>query len=146
MWNETVLENSAYPKYLDVTLDRSLSYKQHIHKTKMKVAIRNNILTKFATSKWEANPSTIRRTTLALSYSSSTWARSPHAKNLAPGLKQTCRSVTGCLNPPNVEDLYLLSGIAPPAIRKDVCARVERQKQSTRETYSLFGQIQLPSA
>ena len=43
--------------------------------------------------------------------------------------------------PTNVEDLYLLSGIAPPAIRRDVCARVERQKQSTRDTHSLFGQI-----
>ena len=31
--------------------------------------------------------------------------------------------------------------MVPPAIRRDVCARVERQKQSTRETHSLFGQI-----
>ena len=47
----------------------------------------------------------------------------------------------GCPKPTNVEDLYLLSGIAPPAIRRNVCARVERQKQSTRETLSLFGHI-----
>ena len=63
-------------------------------------------------------------------------------KNLDPELNQACRSVTGCLKPTNVEDLYLLSGIAPPTIRRDVCARVEeRQKQSTRETHSLFGQM-----
>ena len=37
--------------------------------------------------------------------------------------------------------LYLLSGIASPAIRRDVCARVQRQKQSARETHSLFSQI-----
>ena len=37
--------------------------------------------------------------------------------------------------------MHLLSRIAPPAIRIDVCARVERQKQSTRETHSLFDQI-----
>ena len=40
-----------------------------------------------------------------------------------------------------LKDLYLLSGIAPPDIRKDGCARTERQKQTTRETHSLFRQI-----
>ena len=28
-----------------------------------------------------------------------------------------------------VEDLYLLAGISPPDIRRDVCARMERTKQ-----------------
>ena len=74
-------------------------------------------------------------------YAATVWARSPHAKNLDPGLNQACRSVTGCLKPTNIEDLYLLSAIAIPAIRRDVCTREERQKQSTRETHSLFGQI-----
>ena len=69
------------------------------------------------------------------------WARSPHANNLDPGLSQACRSVTGCLKPTNVDDLYFLSGIAPPAIRRDTCASVERQKQSTRDIHSLFGKI-----
>ena len=112
----------------------------------MKVATRKNLLTKLTTSKWGENPSTIRTTALALSYSTAeyaapVWARSAHAKNLDPELNQACQSVSGCLKPTNVEDLYLLSGIAPPAIRRDVCARVERQKQSTRETHSLFVQI-----
>ena len=114
--------------------------------TKMKVAIGNNLLTKLTTPKWGANPNTIRMTVLALSYSTAeyaapVWEISPHAKNLDPGLNQACRSVTGYLKPTNVEDLYLLSGIAPPAIRRDVCTRVQGQKQSTRETHSLFCQI-----
>ena len=33
-----------HPNYLGVTLYRTLGYKQHIHKTKMKVATRNNLL------------------------------------------------------------------------------------------------------
>ena len=112
----------------------------------MKVATRNNILTKLATSKWGANPSTIKMTVLPLSCSTAefvaiVWARSPDAKNLDPGLNQACRSVTGCLKPTTVEDLYLQSGIAPPAIRRDVYARVERLNQSTRDTHSLIGQI-----
>ena len=59
------LENTAYPKYLGVTLDRALSYKQH---TQMKVAIGNNLLTKLA------NPSTIRTLALALSYSTAEYS------------------------------------------------------------------------
>ena len=45
-WNNTDLENIPNPKHLDVTLDRTLSYKQHIHNTNMKVVTRNNLLKK----------------------------------------------------------------------------------------------------
>ena len=69
VWNKTELENTTYPKYRGVTLDRSLNYKLHIRNTKMKVATRNNLLAKLATSKCGANPRTIRTTALALSYS-----------------------------------------------------------------------------
>ena len=71
-------------------------------------------------------------TTLALRYftaqhATPVWARSPppHAKILDPELNQAYRPVTGCLKSINVDDLLLLSGIAPPAIRGDVCARVD---------------------
>ena len=65
-WNNTDLENTPHPKYLGVTLDRTLSYKKHIHNTKMKMATRNNLLKKLSNSKWGCNASTIR-TALALS-------------------------------------------------------------------------------
>ena len=42
--------------------------------------------------------------------------------------------------PTNVKDLYLLAGIAPPDIRRDVLARVEKTKQETNEAHSLYGQ------
>ena len=45
-WNRTDMENTPHPKYLGITLDRTLSYKQHIQNTKMKVATRNNLLRK----------------------------------------------------------------------------------------------------
>ena len=85
-WNRTKLENTPHPKYLGVTLDRTLSYKEHIHNTKMKVATRNNLLRKLSNSKWGANASTIRTTALALCYSvaeyaAPVWARSSHARN-----------------------------------------------------------------
>ena len=137
------MENAPHPKYLSVTLDRMLSYKENIHNTKMKVATRNNLLRKLSNSKWGANASTIRTTGLCYSvaeYAAPVWARSSHAQKLNPELKSACRAITGCLKPTNVEDLYLLAGIALPDIRRDVCAGVEKTKQETNEAHSLYGQ------
>ena len=143
-WNNTDLEYTTpppHPKYLGVTLDRTLSYKKHIHNTTMKVATRNNLLKKLSNSKWGCNA-------LAMSYSAAeyacpVWARSPHASKLDPELDDACRSITGCLRPTNVEELCLLVGIAPPDIRRDVCAcaRVEKKKQETNASHSLHGHV-----
>ena len=127
------------------TMERVTSYMQMIYVSQMKVATRNNLLSKLSNSKWGANTSTIRTTALALCYSVAEYAalvcaRSSHAQKLNPELNSACRSVTGCLKPTNVEDLYLLAGIAPLDIRRDVCARVERTKQETNEAHSLYGQ------
>ena len=132
------LENTDTPKYLGVTLDRTLSYKTHIHNTKMKVATQNNLLKKLANSRWGTNARAIRTTALALCYSTAeyaapVWERSAYAHLLNPELNQAYRAITGCLKPTNVENLYLLAGIAPPEIRRSVCARVERAKQVERE-------------
>ena len=66
-WNRTKLQNTPHPKNLGVTLDRTLSNKEHIHNTKMKVATHNNLLGKLSNSKWGANGSTIRTTALCYS-------------------------------------------------------------------------------
>ena len=132
------LENTDTTKYLGVTLDRTLSYKTHIHNTKMKMTTRNNLLKKLANSRWGTNARTIRTTDLALCYSTTeyaapVWERSAHAHLLNPELNQACRAITGCLKPTNIENLYLLAGISPPEIRRSVCARVERTKEPGRE-------------
>ena len=143
-WNRTDLENTPHSKYLGVTLDLTLRYKQHIHNTT--VATRNNPLRKLSSSKWGTNARTIRTTALALSYSvaeyaAPVWAISAHAYKLDSELNSACRTITGCLKPTNVEVLYLLSGMVPPSIRRDVCARVEKAKQETNEAHSLHGKI-----
>ena len=43
-WSNIELDNTDQPKNLCVILDRTLSYKQHIQNTKMKVPTRNNRL------------------------------------------------------------------------------------------------------
>ena len=143
-WNGIDLQNTTHPKYLGVTLDMTLSYKQHIQNTKMKVATRNNLLKVLDNSKWGTNASTIGTTAIVLCYSiaeyaAPVWARSTYADILDPELNKACRAIAGCLKPTYVEDLYLLAGIAPSDIRRDVCSRMERTKQMEQATHFLFG-------
>ena len=113
---------------------------------KAKTAARNNVLRKLANSKWGTHPSTIKTTALALCYSTAeyacpVWERSAHAHKVDPVLNDACRTITGCLQPTNVENLYLLAGIAPPAVRRSVTAQRERKKQVNDNRHPLHGHI-----
>ena len=121
-WCGKKREHTPSPIYLGVTLDRTLSYSTHITKVKAKTAGRNNVLRKLANSKWGAHPSTIKTTALAL--------------KVDPVLNDACRAITGCLQPTNVENLYHLAGIAPPAVRRSVTAQRDREKQCERQQTS----------
>ena len=68
-WYNKHLEHIPNPVYLRVTLDRTLSYKEHIHKLKCKISVRNNILRMLSNTKWGAKPATIKTTSLAPGYS-----------------------------------------------------------------------------
>ena len=80
-------------------LDRTLIYRTHITTVQAMAAARNNIMCE----------------------------RSAHAHHVNPVLNDACRSITGCLQPSNIDTLYLLSGIAPPAIWRSVAAQRERE-------------------
>ncbi|KAJ8333881.1 hypothetical protein SKAU_G00412000 [Synaphobranchus kaupii] len=55
-WDGIKLENYQHPVYLGVTLDRTLSYKAHIQKTRAKVSTRNSLLRQLTNSKWVGSP------------------------------------------------------------------------------------------
>ena len=98
VWNGTRLSNTTTPVYLGIHLDRTLCYKTHIEKTKMKVNTRNNIIRKLANSKWGCKASTLRPSCFALCYSAAeyacpVWARSTHAHKLNPALHDCCRII-----------------------------------------------------
>ena len=106
-----------------------------LKKWKEKVRTRNNLLHKLANSSWGANTSTLRATALALCYSVAeyacpVWGRSSHAKKVDASLNDSCRCITGCLRPTNVDSLYVLAGIAPPGVRRSVASRTERRRQA----------------
>ena len=69
------------------------------------------------------------------------WERSAHAHKVDPVLNDACRAITGCLQPTNVENLYLLAGIAPPAVRRSVTAQREREKQVNDNRHPLHSFI-----
>ena len=75
----------------------------------------------------------LRTSALALSYSaaeyaSPVWVRSAHIKRLDPVLNESCRLITGCLKPTNVDNLHLLAGIALPEIRREAASKLERSR------------------
>ena len=47
-----------------------------------------------------------------------------------PSSDEACRSITGCLRPTSVENLYLYAGIVLPGVRRDTTSRQERSKQT----------------
>ena len=101
-WYGKWLTHSHKPVYLGVTLDRTLTYKDHITNTKAKVSSRNSILRSWLTLNGH-RCSTIRTTALALcfsaaEYASPVWSRSVHAAKIDPVLNDACRAITGASN------------------------------------------------
>lgn len=144
VWSGVELEHCYNPKFLGVTLDRALTYKKHCLNTKSKVYTRNNLLRKLAGSQWGSQPDTIRRSAMALCYSTAeyacpVWYNSTHAKQVDVALNETCRTITGCLRPTPAECLYQLAGIAPPSVRREIAANKERKKVVQEATHPLHG-------
>ena len=105
-------------------LDRQLTFKQHIEALRGKVTSRNDLLRRLACSSWGAHTRTLRTGALALVYSAAeyaapAWCRSSHVKKLDVTLNDTMRIVNGCLRPTPVKYLPVLSGIAPPSLRRE---------------------------
>jgi len=53
-------------------------------------------------------------------------------------LNSTCRAITGCLQPTQINKIYCLSRIAPPEIRRSVATDLERTKQLKDERHPMF--------
>ena len=111
------------PRYLGIHLDRSLTYKQHLNKTALKVRTRNNILSKLAGSRWGAHFDVLRKTAISVvnsvaDFGSQVWLNSNHTNLIDVQLNETMRIVTGTVRATSVMWLPVLSNIVPAELRR----------------------------
>ena len=116
------LKFDSNPKYLGVTLDRSLTYKEHLHHVAAKINARNSLLYRLAGSRWGAKFNVLRCSSLALCFScaeycSPIWSHSTHVKKVDAALNDSMRLISGCIRVTPADILPVLSGIAEDSIR-----------------------------
>ena len=112
------------PKYLGVTLDRSLTFHEHAKATAQKTQARVSLLKKLAGTGWGANFTTLRTSTLALAFSTAeyaapAWSHSTHVHKVDVVLNDAMRLISGTLTATPVSNLPILSGIPPAQLRRD---------------------------
>ena len=128
-----ILKKEPLPKYLGITLDRSLTYKQHIENTGQKLKKRVSILRKLAGTTWGADQGVLRTTALALchsvaEYCAPVWARSTHVHKIDVQLNSAMRVITGALKSTPVRWLPVMSAIAPPHLRREAATQRQHQR------------------
>ena len=132
-----MLVHDFAPKYLGVTLDRSLTYKKTYRKCEVKS--RCNIISKLAGTEWGAPAPVLRTSAIALVYSVAeycvpVWGRCAHVQHVDTQLNIAMRTVSGALRPTNINWLPLLSNIEPPQIRRDRVTLQEYIKKAQQLT------------
>ena len=66
------------------------------------------------------------------------WESSTHVSKLDPALNEAYHSITGCLTPTSVENVYLLAAVALPGVRRATTSRQERRTQPEDPRHSLY--------
>lgn len=122
-FDNTLLNHNKNPKYLGITLDRTLSFNVHLTNTAEKLKTRNNIIQKLCGSTWGTSASTLRLSALGLVYSAAeycapVWLNSAHVKKIDAQLNNTMRMIAGVIKSTPTQWLPVLSDIPPPHLRR----------------------------
>ncbi len=137
------IEHDPNPKYLGVTLDRFLTYHDHLKMTAgAKVSSQNNLLRKLAGTVWGARAQTLKTTALALCYSAAeycapVWSRSYHTRIVDVQLNTSMRIITGTLRSTPLPWLPVLSNIPPPP-------HLRRQEATAKLLNKVYANDKLP--
>lgn len=127
------LKHNKNPKYLGVTLDRTLSFKEHLQNTAAKLRTRNNIIHKLCGTTWGSTAATMRCSALGLVYSAAeycapVWLNSSYTRLIDVQLNTTMRLISGTLKSTPTQWLPLLSHIPPPELRRQSALLREFEK------------------
>ena len=121
--NDGLLPFCPTPTYLEVKLERSLTFRHHLVALSRKLSSRVILLRRLVGSGWGAGAKTLRIATLTLVYSAAeyfapVWCRNTHTRLIDSVLNDALRMVTGCLRPTPTNHLPVLSGIHPAELRR----------------------------
>jgi len=113
------INHDLCPVYLGVSLDRSLTFRQHATKTAAKIKSRNNVITKTG---WyilgcQCSNSPVLCSHSVAEYCVPAWGHSSHVKLVDRQLNETMHIIMGTIRPTPTQWLPVLSHIAPPAIK-----------------------------
>ena len=136
------LQSQSSPTYLGVKLDRTLSFKQHLDSVKGNTTARAALIRRLAGTTWGATTKTLRISTEALvfpaaEYCAPVWSRSPHVQKLDAALNTALRTVSGCLRATPTNQLPVLAGIAPAAVRREAATLALARKAQLSESHLL---------
>ena len=111
-----------HPSYLGICLDRSLSFRTHLHTLKKKVLSRVALTKRLAGVGWGASFKALRTSCLALAfapaeYCAPMWCRSAQTKHIDVPLNESMRVITGLRSTPS-SSLPIRSGITPSETRR----------------------------
>ena len=121
--NGRLLPFCPTPTYLEVKLDRSITFRHHLVALRKKLSSRVTLLRRLVDLGWDAGTKTLRIATLSLvyltaEYCAPVWCRSAHTRLIDSVLNDALRIVTGCLRPTPTDHLPVLSGIQPAELRR----------------------------
>ena len=116
--NSRLLPFCPTPTYLEIKLDRSLTFRHHLMALRKKPFSRVTLLRRVVGSGWGAGAKTLRIAALSLVYSTAAycapvWCRSAHTYLIDSVLNDALRVVTGCLRSTPTDHLSILLGIQP---------------------------------
>ena len=122
-FNNETLPFCSEPKYLGVTLDRSITYRRHLESLRKKLTSRVALLRRLAGSGWGAGATTLSTATLSLVHSTAehcapVWCRSDHTRLIDTTINDALRIVTGCLRPTPADNLPIPAGIQHAELRR----------------------------
>ncbi|KAI5728797.1 hypothetical protein M8J77_021293 [Diaphorina citri] len=141
-----IINHNFHPKYLGMTLDRTLSYKSHLFNTAQKLKTRNNIIQKLCGSSWGSSAPVLRTSALGLVYSAAeycapVWINSSHVNLVDVQLNHTMRLISGTIRPTPTHWLPTLSNIPPPDIRRKIALLREYLKIQDNVTLPIHHDI-----